>query len=83
MAIYYRHESIEIINLLKLANENNIRLSSLALSTESAALWVSYNLVQMYFILPSQRQLHYRHYTALRGMKIISFDLHIVPEFKW
>jgi len=82
MVIYYRREYIEIINLLKLANKNNINLNSFALPTESAALWVSYNLVQMYFILPSQRQLHYGHYTALRGMKIIAFDLHIIPKFK-
>jgi len=83
MAISYRHESIEIINLVKLANKNNISLNSFALSTESAALWVSYNLVQIYFILPSRRQLHNGHYTALRGMKMISFDFHIVPKFKW
>jgi hypothetical protein len=38
MAISYRHESIEIINLVKLANKNNISLNSFALSTESAAL---------------------------------------------
>jgi hypothetical protein len=69
--------------LVKLANKNNISLNSFALSTESAALWVSYNLVQIYFILPSRRQLHNGHYTALRGMKMISFDFHIVPKFKW
>jgi len=37
-AIYYKHESFEIINPLKLANKNNVSLNSFALSTESVAL---------------------------------------------
>jgi hypothetical protein len=84
MAIYNRHESIEIINLLKLANNNNNNNNNNKFEFICLIHRVSCVLS---FIQLGPNVLHftvseaqYGHYTALRGMKIFSFDLRIVQN---